>query len=99
MKIDKFRGPADQDEEDEFRDFENFEPQQIAYYESPRILGKLYRAINEHKFLNDLQKQADELSSQPDHAMIGRVWNYVRRECMLIQWEHLLPVARDIKEW
>ena len=67
----------------------------IRYYESQNVRGILYRSIDEYKFLAQLKAQAF-LSGNED--IIGSVWNYVGSECILIQYEHLSDIARDIKE-
>ena len=90
--------PIDEDVE-EINDAESFEPQTIRYYESRKILGKLYRDIDEQSFLAELQSHAVEWSLCPNHEVIGEVWNYVRTNCVLIQWEHLQSTATEIKEW
>ena len=89
--------PNEADEVDELAEAASFAPPKIRYHESPKVLGKLYRDINEHKFLEQLQKQAKSFSV-PNQDVIGTVWNYVRGQCTLIQWEQHLGIANDIKE-
>lgn len=76
----------------------SYEIPTYQYYQSIKVLGKLYRAINEQTFLHELQDQAQASALNPNHDVVGEVWNYVRRKCALIQWEHLIPFAREIKE-
>jgi hypothetical protein len=70
------------------------------YYESQNVLGKLYRAIDERNFLAELQ----ERGRRPDRAepsgdsLIHRLWAYVKVQIHLVQWEHHLKWARDVKE-
>ncbi|KAL8851617.1 MAG: hypothetical protein Q9221_003454 [Calogaya cf. arnoldii] len=68
------------------------------YYESPKILGQLYRAIDEHAFFEQIQRQS--LSTRTSHrsSLAEQVWQYVRRETALIQYEHYLQFARDTKD-
>lgn len=71
------------------------------YYESHKVLGKLFRAIDERKFLKSLQqgsKQATDESRSDSRTVISRVWEYVRRETRLLEWGHHIEWARDIKE-
>ena len=50
------------------------------YYESEKVLGKLYRAIDEKNFLAELQRRARkiEASDSFDQTLIQRLWTYVR---------------------
>ncbi len=73
---------------------------QYRYYESQKVLGKLYRAIDEVAVFRELQKQSsslgkDDLSSQ---SIMQRLWSYVQNETCLIQWRHHQDWARDIQE-
>jgi hypothetical protein len=65
------------------------------YYESPKILGKLYRAIDERAIFREIQRREDGLNSQS--TVIGEVWKWVQKECVLIQWTHLLGWAQNIR--
>ena len=70
------------------------------YYESERVLGKLYRAIDEKNFLAELQRRARKLeaSDRFDQTLIQRLWAYVQSQTRLIQWDHYREWAREIKE-
>lgn len=70
------------------------------YYESEKVLGKLYRAIDEKNFLAELQRRARELETTgySNQALIHRLWVYVQRQTILVQWEHYRVWAREIKE-
>ena len=70
------------------------------YYESEKVLGKLYRAIDEKNFLAELQRRARELEAtdNSDKALIHRLWAYVQSQTRLIQWDHYREWAREIKE-
>ena len=46
-------------EEDDMDGAFDVETQGAQYYESTKILGALFRAIDERNFLDDLQRQAD----------------------------------------
>src|SRR5271170_6898777 len=60
------------------------------YYESEKVLGKLYRAIDEKNFLVELQRRARELEATDtsDQTLIRRLWAYVQRQTHLVQWNH-----------
>jgi hypothetical protein len=76
------------------------ESTQMKYYESSRVLGRLYRAIDEQKFLKELQTQS---KSSPTTAGLGptlidKVWQYALQQTHLVQWNHHVDHARDIRE-
>ena len=70
------------------------------YYESEKVLGKLYRAIDEKNFLAELQGRARELEATDgfNQTLINRLWGYVKSQTRLIKWDHYLEWAREIKE-
>jgi hypothetical protein len=72
----------------------------MRYYESQRILGRLYRAIDEQKFLEELQKQSRTTPTAADtgQTLIDKVWQYALRQTHLVQWAHHRDHARDIRE-
>lgn len=71
------------DEDDDFTTY--------RYYESNKVLGKLYRAIDERKIIEEIKdREARGIASVS--TLIEVVWSMVQQECSLIQWEHL-------KEW
>lgn len=88
---------------DELAEMASYAAPKIRYYESKKVLGKLYRNIDEYIFLEELQKQAQSLSQanqdvRANQDVIGSVWNYVLVNCRLIQWEHCIDMAKNIKE-
>lgn len=75
-------------------DFKTF-----RYYESERVLGQLYRAIDEKKIFQEMQRYATETKSHLGGLnLMDQVWAYVLREAALIQWDGYKPLARSIKE-
>jgi hypothetical protein len=73
---------------------------QMRYYESPHVLGRLYRAIDEYDFLEELQKRSktSPIAAGTGPTLIDQVWQYVLRQTRLVQWYHHKDHARDIKE-
>lgn len=65
------------------------------YYESQKILGKLYRAIDERAIFQEICHRGTGLNRQT--TLVGEVWKWVRKECVLIQWKHLLGWAQNIR--
>lgn len=68
------------------------------YYTSQKVLGKLYRAIDEQDFFTAIQRQSKAAWSHQDPSLADRVWEYVREKTALIQYHHYLGFARDVKE-
>lgn len=88
------------DEADDRDDDEEASMPQLRYYQSDKVLGKLYRAIDEHEIFEQIQRQSrhsnDRLS--PGRDAITRVWDYVQKVTALIEYRHYLPFARLVKE-
>ena len=68
------------------------------YYESHKVLGQLYRAIDEHAFFEEIQRQSRSARTLHGSNLAEQVWDYVRGKTALIQYEHFVPFARDIKD-
>jgi hypothetical protein len=69
------------------------------YYRSRKLLGRLYRNIDERQFLDDMQKQhAHHTINTAKIPLMKAVWSYVQQEMKLIQWAYQLQTARDIRE-
>lgn len=84
-------------ESDELDESAFYSRPKVLYYDSQKILGKLYRNIDERTFFETVQTQARP-SHLPNQDVIGAVWNHVRGTCSLIQWEHLTDAAHDIRD-
>jgi hypothetical protein len=85
------RDPGDLGDEDD--DFSHY-----RYYESTKILGRLYRAIDERQIFKDIKRRASSQSVTSRTTVIDEVWSYVQRTCKLIQWEHHRDWAKDIRD-
>ncbi|KAF2086223.1 RNA-directed RNA polymerase [Saccharata proteae CBS 121410] len=68
------------------------------YYESDKVLGHLYRAIDERSFFDAMHKSSEAVKFAPNQDIMDLVWTYVQEETLLVQWRHYIPLARDIKE-
>jgi hypothetical protein len=66
------------------------------FYESSKILGKLYRAIDEREVFASVQQQRGRGGG--GGCVLGAVWKYIQRRCMGIQWEHHVERARGIRD-
>jgi hypothetical protein len=71
----------------------------MKYYESKKILGTLYRSIDETKFLKELQAEVNH--DQQGVSVIDGVWNYLERAipdtCMWYNDDRLVE-AKNIKD-
>ncbi|KAL5344777.1 hypothetical protein ACLOAV_010174 [Pseudogymnoascus australis] len=75
------------------------------YYRSEKILGKLYRAINEREVFGSVQKEGllaylNEMDKKPIYVstVLEGIWNYVQYRCQAIPWKHHLDRARGIRD-
>lgn len=81
--------PADEDD-----DFAKYK-----YYESDKILGQLYRAIDEREVFSQIQTRdaaIHDLGSKP--SLVNSVWAYVKHTCLGVQWEHHITGAREVRD-
>lgn len=87
-----FHDSEDEDQASQGRKFK--------FYESDKVLGKLYRAIDEREFLKALQRQAANATGDKPggKGVLHGVWQYVLKETALIQWRHHIEWARDVRE-
>ena len=70
------------------------------YYKSEKVLGQLYRGIDERAIFAEIQQRSREYTTSNMHRpdIIHRVWSYVQENCRLFEWEHQKPWARDVME-
>ena len=88
-------------DDDGFLDTEKGQDTRHRHYESQKVLGKLYRAIDERNFLEKMQRRSEDLldvEEVPTNGLLCRVWEYVLHETQPIQWQHHVEWAGDIKE-
>ena len=74
------------------------------YYESGKVLGKLYRAIDEQEIFGVIQRRKrsgakrSESNKRLSGSVLESVWAYVYHRCKLFVWDNYLNEARDIRE-
>ncbi|KAI5248426.1 RNA-directed RNA polymerase [Aureobasidium subglaciale] len=86
----------DEDQEDDpFGDLDGVRP--MRYYRSNKALGHLYRAIDEHQFLKNMQ-DATKLILDHEDNLLSTLWTYVHQHTEIIQWSHHLDLARQIRD-
>lgn len=92
-------GQDDDDDDDTLRDL--LPRSGVRFYDSPKVLGKLYRAIDESKFLQELQDSHVHLAGHHnggERSIIDRLWVYIKRESRTLQWDHHREEAGEIME-
>ena len=70
----------------------------LRYYKSRRVLGALYRMINEREFVNELEWNASNPQTQPKVNVLASVWEYVERETAGFLWDHCVKDAHYIRD-
>jgi len=74
------------------------EPAQTRYYKSTKVIGQLYRAIDETEFINELRDTADEDLDPNAPDIFRTLWLYVQRETAGFQWAQHIDAAKETKE-
>ena len=85
------RDPDDQDDEDD--DFTSY-----RYYESNKVLGKLYRAIDERKIFAEIKERSLMMGTRSNTTIVDELWKFVEYACRLVQWEHHKEWAENIRD-
>lgn len=80
---------ADEDEDDEN------DRRPMRYYKSNRVLGQLFRRIDERDFLETLKASTRQ---QPRADILQSIWAYVESETAGFQWDHHVHTGLNIKE-
>lgn len=70
---------------------------QYRYYKSRKVLGDLYRAIDERAFLEELQASTKTWNPNTPNVLAS-LWAHVQLKVLGFQWTHHVSTARDIKE-
>jgi hypothetical protein len=81
------------DNEDEDDGFSRYK-----YYESDKILGKLYRAIDERKIFEEIQARSRKGGGGDNSTLMHAVWAHVQKRCLLIQWRHKVEWATNLRD-
>lgn len=88
----------DFDEDPAFEDID-VEKRAIRYYESQKVLGKLYRAIDEQRFLARMNQDRQYVTGGSPNDMLAKLLTYMQRMAgqYLILFTHHLDFAREIR--
>ena len=73
------------------------------YYKSEKILGVLYRNIDETKFVTEMRSQrvagqVPDALVEESRALMEKLWAYVQRETIYLEWSHHRELAEQIRE-
>ncbi|OJD17545.1 hypothetical protein AJ78_02358 [Emergomyces pasteurianus Ep9510] len=68
------------------------------FYKSDKILGELYRSIDEVEFLQHRQHFIQRSSTTGSPSVLKGVWAYVQNETEGFQWDHYVEDALDIRQ-
>lgn len=95
ITLDNLEDHADMEEIEELDEYTSPTPK---YYRSEKVLGKLYRAIDEHQLFKEIQRAnyAGDLSKSQE-GQFDAVWKFIQDKAALIQYEHYIDFARNIK--
>ncbi|KAL8860175.1 MAG: hypothetical protein Q9178_003439 [Gyalolechia marmorata] len=76
------------------------EPRPHRYYESKKILGILYRSIDERAFFKDLHERSPILKddARPSKGVLVSLWEYLQAETTELEWEHYVDYAWGMRE-
>ena len=97
-------GEVEIEELDEINDdaFEGIDEERrpLRYYKSQKVLGQLYRNIDEKRFLDDMHQHKSRVwSTKSSHGFITNLCNYVLHQASLygVLYEGYMDLARDIR--
>ena len=99
------QGALDLEEDDNLDDdaFEglDIEPRSIHYYESQKVLGQLYRAIDERRFLTKMQQDQHAIMARagPSNTMLETLLAYMKRQASQsgVLYQHHSELAAEIR--
>ncbi|KAH7378776.1 RNA dependent RNA polymerase-domain-containing protein [Pyrenochaeta sp. MPI-SDFR-AT-0127] len=71
----------------------------IRYYRSDKILGVLFRAINEKKFFDKMKSDFEAFRrTWGGESLIQKLERYIDREARGVQWDHHWDFAEQLRE-
>ncbi|KAL8783757.1 MAG: hypothetical protein Q9195_009284 [Heterodermia aff. obscurata] len=95
ITLDNLEDHVDMEEIEELDEYTAPTPK---YYRSEKVLGKLYRAIDEHQLLKEIQRSDHTQDpSKSQESQFNAVWKFIQDKTALIQYAHYIDFARNIK--
>jgi hypothetical protein len=81
------------------QDQDETDPRGYRYYESEKVLGALYRSIDEEAFFEALEDDASSVfSKESDFSVLDQVWHYVEMATHCVHWRTYLSAAAEIRD-
>lgn len=76
------------------------QPKRQRYYESIKILGILYRKIDERSFFKDLHERSAVMKddNKPSKGVLADLWDYVESQTTGLEWDRYLDEAAGMRE-
>ncbi|KAF2814287.1 RNA-directed RNA polymerase [Mytilinidion resinicola] len=90
-----------EEDDDEVDPVRALDPDQrkFRYYESDNVLGRLYRAIDEAKFFEQMQKDSRTAKAKdPRNSLMEKLLQHVKRETVGLQYLQYMDLARTLRE-
>lgn len=71
----------------------------IRYYKSLKVLGELYRRIDEKDFFSQMRDNFQiAQNTRNRQTLLQTLDSYVDRQTVGIQWDHHVDFARNLRE-
>jgi len=71
----------------------------LRYYRSDKVLGHLYRNIDEKNFFNRMKGDFEAMRHEwGGESLVQKLERYIDRETRLIQWSHHQEFAEELRE-
>ncbi|KAL8932069.1 MAG: hypothetical protein Q9216_006976, partial [Gyalolechia sp. 2 TL-2023] len=76
------------------------QPRRKRYYESNKILGILYRSIDERAFFQDLHERSAVIKddNKPSAGVLADLWEYIKDETVGLEWYRYVGAALGMRE-
>ncbi|KAH7085270.1 RNA dependent RNA polymerase-domain-containing protein [Paraphoma chrysanthemicola] len=72
----------------------------VRYYRSDKVLGHLYRNIDEKKFFDRMKGDFEAMRhTWGSESLVQKLERYIDRETRLLQWEHHRQFAEDLRDY
>jgi hypothetical protein len=75
-----------------------YQTYRIRYYRSEKVLGHLYRNIDEKKFFDRMKGDFAARHIWGGESLVQKLERYIDRETRIVQWEHHTRFAENLRE-
>ena len=81
------------------QDADDADPRGYHYYESTKVLGTLFRSINEEAFFHGLREDRGSVfSRETSDRVLERLWKHVETTTPRVEWRRYLKAAEEIRQ-